>query len=368
MSRPQLADRLDPAQNSFTLVRLVLAMLVVVSHSFVLATGNRVADPFTAWTGYSLGDHAVNVFFVLSGIVTTASLLRLGSPTRFLLARALRVVPAVAVFALLFALVAAPLVTTRPLADYFSSRDVVLYILRTASFAPGHPLLPGVFATNPMPAITNEPLWTVKYEIVCYLLLALAGLMVLRPGRRIEDATRLLGLGAAVVATGYVVTTTLVPIALPETAGHLRRFLYCFALGVLAFVLASRIRLDWRWLAALGLLYAATYATPLRPAVSVVLTGYAALLATTAAFGPLRAITNRYDLSYGTYVLGWPVAQVLMVLAPGLSIAALTGATLVLVLPLALLSWVFVERPALALKHRLGVPKSASARRIVTAD
>jgi len=351
MSRPLLADHLDPDHNSLTLVRLGLAVLVVISHSFVLATGNRVADPFTAWTGYSLGDHAVNVFFVLSGIVTTASLLRLGSPARFLVARALRVVPAVAIFAVLFALAAAPWVTTKPLAEYFSSRDVMVYILRTASFAPGHPLLPGVFETNPMAAITNEPLWTVKYEIFCYLALALAGLIVLRRGRRTEDAARWLGLGAAVIAIGHVVTTALVPIALPETAGHLRRFLFCFALGILAFVLAGRIRLDWRWLAALGLLYAATYATPLRPAVSVVLTGYAALLAATSAFGPLRAITNRYDLSYGTYVFGWPVAQMLMVIVPGLSIAALTGATLALVLPLALLSWVFVERPALTLKY-----------------
>ena len=100
----RLADRLDPAHNSFTLVRLALAVLVILSHSFVLATGNRVADPFTAWTGYSLGDHAVNVFFVLSGIVTTASLLRLRSTHRFLVARLLRVIPAVVVFAVLFAL------------------------------------------------------------------------------------------------------------------------------------------------------------------------------------------------------------------------------------------------------------------------
>lgn len=57
----------------------------------------------------------------------------------------------------------------------------------------------------------------------------------------------------------------------------------------------------------------------------------------------------------------------LMVIVPGLSIAALTGATLALVLPLALLSWVFVERPAMALKHRFR-RHASPARQIIAAE
>lgn len=356
MVAPRLSERLDPTRNSLTLVRLGLAVLVVASHSFVLATGDRVADPFKAWTGYSLGDHAVNVFFVLSGIVTTASLLRTCSPSRFLAARALRVVPAVVAVAVVMALFVGPMVTTLPIGRYVASPEILAYIARTAAFAPGHPLLPGVFAANPMADITNEPLWTVKYEILCYLVLALAGWLALRQGRTARDALNLLAVGALVVVAGYLVSTTLVRLPLPETAHHLARFLYCFALGVTAFAFADRIRLDWRWLAALALLYALTFTTPLRPAVSVLLTGYAALLAALPTYGPLRTLANRYDLSYGTYVMGWPVAQVLVQFAAPLSVAMLTLATLAITLPLALVSWVGVERPALSLKRRRRTP------------
>lgn len=361
MSSPRLSDCLEPGQNSFTLIRLVLAVLVVVSHSFVLASGNRIADPFTAWTGYSLGDHAVNVFFVLSGIVTTASLLRLRAPGRFIIARLLRVVPAVAVFAVIFALIVAPLLSSLPAARYFSGADVPLYIIRTVAFAPGHPLLPGVFATNPMALITNEPLWTVKYELICYLALALAGVVLSWRSMELAASARLLGFAAAAVIAGYILTTAVVAIELPDTLGHLRRFMYCFAIGVACFVAADRVRLDWRWLAVLAMLYAVTYSTPLQPATSVLLTGYAALLASTIAFGRFRALANRYDLSYGTYVFGWPVGQVLIALVPSLSVAALAIATLTIVLPLAALSWIFVEQPALRLKGWLA-PKPATHR------
>ena len=53
-----ISDFATAGKNSFALVRLVAAMAVVVSHSYIIAGGMAVLQPFEALTGYPLGAHA----------------------------------------------------------------------------------------------------------------------------------------------------------------------------------------------------------------------------------------------------------------------------------------------------------------------
>jgi peptidoglycan/LPS O-acetylase OafA/YrhL len=57
------------------------------------------------------------------------------------------------------------------------------------------------------------------------------------------------------------------------------------------------------------------------------------------------------DASFGLYIYGWPVTQMLAHQMPWLSAPALAALALAATLPLAALSWQLVERPAL-LRHR----------------
>src|SRR5690606_23266723 len=54
-------------ENNFTLLRLALAVAVVVSHSVSVTTGSVFDEPLAASTGFTLGEHAVNGFFAISG-------------------------------------------------------------------------------------------------------------------------------------------------------------------------------------------------------------------------------------------------------------------------------------------------------------
>jgi peptidoglycan/LPS O-acetylase OafA/YrhL len=98
---------LDPKQNNLNLLRLFAAATVVVSHAVFLRSGNKADEILAGVTYYNLGDHAVNVFFVLSGLTVAASLARSSSITEFLIAQALRIFPALAACALLLIFVGA---------------------------------------------------------------------------------------------------------------------------------------------------------------------------------------------------------------------------------------------------------------------
>jgi peptidoglycan/LPS O-acetylase OafA/YrhL len=105
-----------------------------------------------------------------------------------------------------------------------------------------------------------------------------------------------------------------------------------------AHALRSRLRLG---LPAALLCLAAAFPLPMPVAIAAL--GYAALtLALRAPALPLGA-----DLSYGLYIYGWPVAQTLVHLHPGLAPVELAALSLACTLPLAAASWHFVERPAL---------------------
>jgi len=80
-------------------------------------------------------------------------------------------------------------------------------------------------------------------------------------------------------------------------------------------------------------------------------------LALVAAYHP-RLLWRRYlefgDYSYGTYVLAFPIQQLLIWQLGPLQSPMLFALTLAVTLPLAMVSWHMVEAPALALKSTLG--------------
>src|SRR5487761_1170379 len=90
----KLSEAARGRDNNFNLLRFLAAFAVLISHSFSLATGVSDAEPLRAAYGLTWGDIAVDVFFVTSGFLVTASLLKRRSATAFVWARVLRIFPA----------------------------------------------------------------------------------------------------------------------------------------------------------------------------------------------------------------------------------------------------------------------------------
>lgn len=117
---PVLLDVLDSERNSLNLVRLVAALAVLISHSFSLQTGLGSSEPLAASTPFTLGQHAVNAFFVISGATLSHSLQRNPNLAQYAWARFLRIFPALLAFGLFFAFVLGPLLTSLRWVDYFA--------------------------------------------------------------------------------------------------------------------------------------------------------------------------------------------------------------------------------------------------------
>ena len=176
----RLTDVVHSRQNSFHLLRLIAASAVLYSHSFPLTSGDKHTEPLRAAWGCTFGSIAVDLFFLISGMLVTMSLVRRGSALDFAKARFFRIWPGLTVAVLLTVLVLGPAFTTVALSTYFTAKETARYVVLNLVLFKGIAyVLPGVFATNAWPSAINGSLWTLPSEVRCYAAL-LATWMLLR--------------------------------------------------------------------------------------------------------------------------------------------------------------------------------------------
>lgn len=342
MSAPTIADALARPRNGFGAVRLSLAVAVVVSHAFSVTTGQALDEPLTRATGFTLGEHAVNGFFAVSGFLVTMSLERRGARD-YVLARSLRILPGLVAAVLAVALVLGPTLTQVPLREYFGEPTLWRFIRDTLTTFKSNQSLPGLFLDNPY----RSPLgtvWTLKYETLCYLgLLAFGLLGGLRRGPAV--------VAIVAFATALIAVDGLRP-DLPKGLETALRLPLIFSVGAGLYLWRDAVRLSVLPLAALGLAAALLYATPLYRTLLFLAEAYGAIWLALTPWAARAAFDPPADLSYGIYLYGWPIQQSLHALAPSAAPAMLLGPALVLTVLAAALSWYAVEKPALRLKAR----------------
>jgi len=164
--------------SGFDYLRLVLSILVLLFHSVDACYGIPAVDALFASPLRPIARALLPMFFALSGFLVAGSLARSRTIRSFLWMRVIRIYPALTVEVLLSALIIGPLLTTVPLSEYFSSNIFFRYILNIT----GHISfdLPGVFLANPHPRTVNAQLWTVPFELYCYIALAVLAVVGLK--------------------------------------------------------------------------------------------------------------------------------------------------------------------------------------------
>lgn len=329
--------------DNFSLLRHLLALSVIVSHAFSVGTGAGADEPLHAATGFSLGEHAVNGFFAVSGFLVTMSFVRRG-PLDYTLARALRIAPALIAAVLACAFLMGPALTTLPLADYFRDPKLWRFVQATLTTLKSTAPLPGVFEDNPFKFALGT-VWTLKYEVICYIVvlaLGVAGML-----HRRAFALALVG--------GLIAASLGLDILSPEAGKGAQtsiRLPLIFLTGSVLYLYRERVRFSPAIVAGLFLAVWLAAATPLYHTLLFVASAYGVLWLALGAPVLLRH-PPRADLSYGLYLYGWPVQQVLFGLFPTVAAAVMIAPAIAVSALVAALSWYLVEQPALALKGRL---------------
>jgi peptidoglycan/LPS O-acetylase OafA/YrhL len=239
-------------------------------------------------------------------------------------------------------LLVAPLVTSLPLADYVASGSVWNYFFSLITTAKAMFFLPGVFADH-RDAAVNGSIWSVLIEVRLYLILAVLYILgILKSAGRYNA-----------VFFGMVFLFWMNPDWLPRFAQGARNAHVCFLFFVGVFLYMNReyVPLGGYWMLPGLLLCGMTLGTPGFPfAYMLLLT--AIFVAT--CFGSGLAGFGRFgDLSYGVYLYGWPVQQLVVEAWPGVSALVNTCVSIGISLLIAYFSWRFVEEPALRLKAGL---------------
>ncbi|MEL6781285.1 MAG: acyltransferase [Pseudomonadota bacterium] len=342
-----LEDRLVSHENAFTALRLIVALAVGIDHAWIATTGDandipiRILDMTPGWLG-------VNGFFFLSGLLIAKSLEQRGAGLEFALSRALRIWPALVALSLIAVLLIGPVVALALGEPYWSDPDWLTYPLRVLFFLDVETGPPGFFPGNPEPHIFSVPLWTLRYEVLCYIGAAVAFALGIWRTRWGVLAT-LVGFGVAALVIDPLETHNLPGLI---TIGI--RFGWAFTLGAAVWAWRHRITLHWAWLIGAAAL-----------CVFAELTGYFRDPAGSFALGvfivfaglhpaAIRTLgSGKTDVSYGYYIWHYPMMQILVGFVAGITplIVLILGTAMGLAAGWA--SWVWIEKPALALKRRM---------------
>jgi peptidoglycan/LPS O-acetylase OafA/YrhL len=320
--------------NNFNLLRLVFALFVVVYHLVVLSAAagwSHLEAPLSL-----LAEIGVQGFFVLSGFLVYASLDRSASIGLYAEKRFRRLYPAYAVVVIVCA-AAGYAFSAEARANPLAVGEYLGWNLVFANFMA--PELPGVFANNPMTEI-NGALWTLKIEVMFYLVLPVLAWLLRVFGR--AHWLLMIAIYAGAEAWRYL----LADMGQVELARQLPGQMSFFITGMALYRLSlAGTRMHIAGLAGAVLLTASLLVDVLEPARALGL-GLAAIWI--ASGWPRLPDAARFgDLSYGVYIVHFPIIQT--VVALGLFAAPWTGAGLSLAAALvaALLLWYLVEKPAL---------------------
>lgn len=342
----------------FDFLRVFLALSVLCAHSVLISEGERNQFDFPPmslihWT-------ILPLFFALSGFLITGSALRLRLQD-FLLNRAMRIVPALAVDICISALLVGPAFTRLPLNVYFTQYEFYSYFANITGII--HYVLPGVFERNPFPNTVNGSLWTVPFEIGCYALMSLfivAGLLK-RPAIFVATCLGIVGFVLTTYAPWFHALDALPP-RLRTLLAHFfeerGNLLYCyFACGCLFYVFRYRIPFSIYGFVVCLALYACgaaqMFGTDLAAKVILMPLIVYCMVFVGLCRIPKLPLYHRGDYSYGIYLYGYPLQQALVDAFPAITSPFLHYAISVpLVTLVAMFSWHCVEKPILRLRKQ----------------
>ena len=312
------SQRLDLKNNSFDILRLILAFIVITGHNISL-----FKNQFPTWletVAYadqdklSMGSYAVFGFFVLSGILITRSAINSSSIWSYLKKRFWRIYPAYWMCTFLIAFLFSPILfilnggtIAEFIKIYLSGSFKYFFFNITAYLAVLD--INGLYEKILDWEGANGALWTLAYETRAYILIAV--LMLFGVVKKLWVYIALF----VVFTIAYIVAVYQPDLFLNGNINKLHNFsmISYFLLGSIILFFIDKIAIDWKLfcIACVGLLCSMYFS--LVPILAPISTAYIVLFL--GAKIPFKDFAKKYgDISYGAYLFGYPIQAFLITL------------------------------------------------------
>ncbi|WP_421170964.1 acyltransferase family protein [Aeromonas dhakensis] len=342
-----LSELLKKEKNNIDIFRVIAACMVIWGHAYVLSPEDGKTDFISSLLPHdSSGSLAVKIFFFLSGLVVTNSLVINKDPIKFIVARFFRIWPALILTCLIVAFVIGPLLSTLTVKEYFSAdNNIFLYVINNSLLKTQYNL-PGVFTTSPHPISVNGSLWTIPYEVYAYaLLLSLYFIGALK--YKIFNVLFLVAITIESLSNEKIIFTW------AHSNSEVPMLAVCFAFGSILALYKDVVKIDiytpFALLLAYYLLIGNEYASYLSYASIFLFILYAS--STRAAL----KLKPKFDISYGVYLWGFPVQQVISQFFLNKGILFNQCVSLLLSIILGFLSWYLCEKHFIKLGSKVSM-------------
>ncbi len=347
-------------QNNFDLLRFLLATAVIICHCYAIFFGWEQFvknEPFMKWSGgkISLGSAAVNFFFVISGFLIVRSFENSVNFWEYIKKRILRIYPGFFVAFILSFLIFGPLghMIEFNFAEFQNFLNGIPLKRETANMLSLQSPLENRYFTQLPQSGLNNSLWTIHYEFICYLLVPIIfWLGLIKQKRWLLIILLISYLLLCLQSFGYIF-----PFKQSLSGGiignpyYYPRFFTYFLCGSCVYIYRNLIlRNVWLAVAAL-ILFILSFKFNL---IDVIWPFFGTYLLFYAAYHH-KFIFPKFaeygDFSYGIYLYGWPLQQLIMLFfGKYLNIYTFCAIVFPTVMLFAFMSWKAVESPALKLK------------------
>jgi peptidoglycan/LPS O-acetylase OafA/YrhL len=340
----------ERSTNNYDFLRIVAAICIAFTHSFNLLARNT-EEPLMKLSAqrYDLSFVGLCIFFSISGYLITKSACTSSSLLNYCWKRFLRIQPLLIVVTLISILVIGPLFTELATGAYFSDIFTWTYLRNIFPATGIQFVLPGVFAHNIAEPGVNGSLWTLVVEERLYLLVSLLFFLKGNKKRYFIWVMVLVDLLYALHSTVFHHSL----IAYFESSSAFFALLFLNA-GV-CFLLISRKGAEKNTkdakaiFAGLAILIVSLLFSKLFFLQVLIIPFFVIAIAN------IRGFTNRAgrygDFTYGIYIFAFPVQQALIAVnATHNDPYILFAETMLIVLPLAIISWHLIEKRFLSKK------------------
>ncbi len=320
-------------ENNLTFIRTLAAVAVIYGHSFAVVkdSGMDIVSHITKGYAFS-GGVAVDLFFIISGFLVTHSILN-GGVIKYLIARFLRIFPALWIMLVLTVLVMGTIVSKLPIFDYLTSADTWLYFRNIFFLWDGAYFLPQVFVGNHDQAI-NGSIWSIFYEVRLYILLAILYLLGILNKKSLFNTLFII-----VIIFCWFYQIKIPYIGDNNTSLHVS---FLFFIGAFIYLNKEDIIVS-PVILFVALLYASTTIGTDKFGIAYIFV-LSTFFVTVSFFNHFSKFDKFGDPSYGIYLYGWPIQNLMVYMFPKFNVYEIAIISIFICIVLGYLSWHYIEK------------------------